>query len=1214
MKLCKLKLKNLNSFRSEEELDFEEPPLDDASLVAITGPTGAGKTTLLDAICVALYGKTPRLTGSGSQNPNHLISHGETEGFAEVHFIANGTRYIATWSCKLNASPKVSLLNADSDELISEKLSKKGKSLGSSENTVSEEITSILGLDFAAFKRSVMLAQGEFAAFLKASSEDRRAILEATASIHIYDILRQTLNDKVKEVSDAYDETVKELDKIPESSTEQLAEAEAKLSRSQAEAEKLGVNNQQIQEQKEAETERKKDFVKLQSSEAHEKELINQQPLIDELKSEFERADRANQLRPEKQAFDTAKSDHEKASEVGQRAASELSDAEKQHEVNQADFDDKEQVYSAASDEYEIQIKTYSDAKSDVERAEEKLAEVAERTPKLEKLEKQIDTLSSQLSDKKTKQVQLQGQIEEAQSFLDDNPLPTDRQSRLNQANGLLAELRSQRIQLKGKLENQSRYEKEVLSLKRKLKKLSQTHQKYLAERDKAADALKDASNELDTQLESGANEDWIARKQQAVKSQPIAHKYETSRDDLMESEKRMRGLCNTKAKLNAKLEQVESELTKQVKLCQRAAETVQHCEEVLKSIMLANPINQLRGHLHPGEPCLVCGATEHPSADVVEPEGEELLQNAENTLADAKSDAKEADAYMQTLKTKQTQTEQNICNTEDQVKECTAEIQNHRDEIAELLKQWQEIHLDVDVSSDWAVDQVKVADSAIGKLREAKEAQTEASHVLQTISQQFETCQNDIARETELLNETEKELQSVSDLVEDLKADIASIEERFWELMPDIFHGITPDAAVKQFEDKIEKVALREQELTSQSNQLEVLNAEIQSNQRELTTEEERYSELQNEINQHQNEADAYLDAVRDKTDGLKTEDEIDTAINRLEVELQTKKNARDQAEKQLQESLNVLTQKQTTHGIGKEQLKVNSEKLENTRHSYFEKLDAGGFDSPEAHETAFRDEAQTQQITEQINEYTNEKKQLEVAIIALRTQFAEMPFDKEILVQISTQAEEIAAEIQGIQQKIGAQQTEIDRLKDALKKRQELDADVQVAKQEWERWKKLQDIIPRNELRDFALDIMFQQVSRIANVQLAYLTSDRYQLKVETIGKLTVIDRWNANEERPVETLSGGESFLTSLSLALALSELSQGRAQLNSLFLDEGFGTLDAETLDIAIAALEGLRMQGRSIYLISHIQELTRRLPVKINIRKQGNGSSTFDIKD
>ena len=1214
MKLCKLKLKNLNSFRSEEELDFEEPPLDDASLVAITGPTGAGKTTLLDAICVALYGKTPRLTGSGSQNPNHLISHGETEGFAEVHFIANGTRYIAAWSCKLNASPKVSLLNADSDELISEKLSKKGKSLGSSENTVSEEITSILGLDFAAFKRSVMLAQGEFAAFLKASSEDRRAILEATASIHIYDILRQTLNDKVKEVSDAYDETAKELDKIPESSTEQLAEAEAQLGKLEADAEKLGVNNQQIQEQKEAETERKKDFEKLQSSEVHEKELINQQPLIDELKSELEHADRANQLRPEKQAFDTAKLDHEKASEVGQRAASELSDAEKQHEVNQADFDKKEEIYADASTERDGKMEMYADAKLDVERAGERFAEVNKRTPPLKNLNKQIATLSNQLKEKETLQDELQEQVAEAQTFLDDNPLPTDRQSRLNQANGLLAELRSQRTQLKGKLENQSRYEKKVLSLKRKLKKLSQTHQKHLAEKDKAADALKDTSNELDTQLESGANEDWIARKQQAVKSQPIAHKYETSRDDLMESEKRMRGLCNTKAKLNAKLEQVESELTKQVKLCQRAAETVQHCEDVLKSIMLTNPINQLRGHLHPGEPCLVCGATEHPSADVIEPEGEELLQTAEKALADAKSDAKEADAYMQTLKTKQTQTEQNICNTEDQVEECTAEIQNFRDEIAELLKQWQEIHLDVDVSSDWAADQVEVADSAIGKLREVKEAQTEASHVLQTISQQFETCQNDIARETEFLNETEKELQSVSDLVEDLKADIASTEERFWKSMPEVFHGVTPDESVQQFGDKIEEVSLQEQKLTDKKGRLNVLNTEIQNDQRKLEDLQERQEELETEIERYQNEAKKIVEDVREKTDGLETEDDINAAINKLETNLQVKKNERDEAKQQLEESRRLLTQKETTQKFLKEQLEENSEKFQAARDTYFEKLEEVGFDSPEAHDVAFRDETQIQELTYKIDAYESKKQQFEVVIIALRTQFSEMPFDKEILVQITTQAEEIAAEIQGIQQKIGAQQTEIDRLKDALKKRQELDADVQVAKQEWERWKKLQDIIPRNELRDFALDIMFQQVSRIANVQLAYLTSDRYQLKVETIGKLTVIDRWNANEERPVETLSGGESFLTSLALALALSELSQGRAQLNSLFLDEGFGTLDAETLDIAIAALEGLRMQGRSIYLISHIQELTRRLPVKINIRKQGNGSSTFDIKD
>ena len=165
-----------------------------------------------------------------------------------------------------------------------------------------------------------------------------------------------------------------------------------------------------------------------------------------------------------------------------------------------------------------------------------------------------------------------------------------------------------------------------------------------------------------------------------------------------------------------------------------------------------------------------------------------------------------------------------------------------------------------------------------------------------------------------------------------------------------------------------------------------------------------------------------------------------------------------------------------------------------------------------------------------------------------------------------------------------------------------------MDVAKKEFDRWKQLKVTIPDNKLRDFALEIMFQQVSRIANEYLKDLTAERYQLKVETIGKLSVIDRWNANEERPVETLSGGESFLTSLALALSLSELSKGRSQINSLFLDEGFGTLDSETLDVAVSALETLRSQGRSIYLISHIQALTNRLPIKINVRKRGNSSS------
>ena len=251
-------------------------------------------------------------------------------------------------------------------------------------------------------------------------------------------------------------------------------------------------------------------------------------------------------------------------------------------------------------------------------------------------------------------------------------------------------------------------------------------------------------------------------------------------------------------------------------------------------------------------------------------------------------------------------------------------------------------------------------------------------------------------------------------------------------------------------------------------------------------------------------------------------------------------------------------------------------------------------------------------------------ERHDLDVGIADLRSQFKEIPFNPEELGQIRAKLEEIeeaiAEAIDDAQQDIGAQRKTIKDLKKALAKRERLEKELCNASVECTRWNNLRSAIasPPGALRKFALRAVLEQVSQFANTQLESLTSGRYQLKVVVRGdfldiKLTVVDKWNANEERPVETLSGGESFLTSLALALALSELSQGRAEIGALFLDEGFGTLDAETLDIAISALERLHVQGRSIFLISHIQELTRRLPVKINVRRRGNGSSTVHVQ-
>lgn len=164
-------------------------------------------------------------------------------------------------------------------------------------------------------------------------------------------------------------------------------------------------------------------------------------------------------------------------------------------------------------------------------------------------------------------------------------------------------------------------------------------------------------------------------------------------------------------------------------------------------------------------------------------------------------------------------------------------------------------------------------------------------------------------------------------------------------------------------------------------------------------------------------------------------------------------------------------------------------------------------------------------------------------------------------------------------------------------------------------ERWAKLNELAGsadgakfRRIAQGYTLDILLNY----ANVQLRELTR-RYRLErvPETLA-LQVIDRDMCDEVRTVHSLSGGESFLVSLALALGLSSLSSNRMRVESLFIDEGFGSLDAETLRVAMDALESLRTQGRKIGVISHVQEMTERIPVRICVNRAGNGRSFLEV--
>ena len=199
MKILHVRFKNLNSLVGEWHIDLTHPAFVSDGIFTITGPTGAGKTTILDAICLALYGRTPRLNKI-TKNGNEIMSRQTGECFAEVTFETPSGRYRCHWSQhrarrkpdgELQA-PRHEIANADSGELFESKI-----------RGVAELIETATGMDFDQFTRSMLLAQGGFAVFLQADPDDRAPILEQITGTDIYSRISIRVHERLREEREA---------------------------------------------------------------------------------------------------------------------------------------------------------------------------------------------------------------------------------------------------------------------------------------------------------------------------------------------------------------------------------------------------------------------------------------------------------------------------------------------------------------------------------------------------------------------------------------------------------------------------------------------------------------------------------------------------------------------------------------------------------------------------------------------------------------------------------------------------------------------------------------------------------------------------------------------------------------------------------------------------------------------------------------------------
>ena len=1215
MKILSLRLKNINSLKGEWKIDFTAPEFINNGLFAITGATGAGKTTLLDAICLALYHQTPRLD-KVSQSDNELMTRHTGESLAEVEFEVKGETYRAFWhqhrarkKAEGSLQPPQAELAKGDGTIITSRIDEKLK-----------KVSEITGLDFSRFTKSMMLAQGGFAAFLEANANDRAELLEELTGTEIYGEISRRVYDRMRQESEALKLLQAKASGVLLLSEDKLVELENELKelnqqqeQQQDDQKKLTVEKQWLEELnvKKKET--------LAADEALKEAHKEKESCSSELKK-LEEAMPALEIQPYYDKLQSLeKSLQEKKATLLKQQQEQQTATDSLQQLN-GQKEQKHQALAKARDERNATETLITEKivplDSIIQQGEQQEKELQN---KLEKLKTRLATESGTIEEKELEQKAVASQQKEAEDFL---TIHEHRQ-----------QLGEQIPLWRSWFEQRSKQSQQINACEAEQTAATTDHNRLTREINDDLSQLTFAKSNLQQnkgrhqQLETnklqvldGVTEaDLFALQQQWLEQQPVYQQLSTT---LVQYHEDNHKLQQEQQKLGACREQFK-QLSDQLKLLRHSyRQQKAHVTDLERQLELEQQIASLSDHratLKEGEACPLCGSQEHPAISKYE----KLNSSTTKTrLEQQKLRLEELQNQGTELREDQTKQETLAKTSKEILTELQTRLTDHQTQWSGLCAS---IKPSLDITEREKSNQIIQEASDKGLLLNRQIEQLNALNTqLKKQSSDIDREQKEVDQQTHAI---ELKKQKQADFVErekvlkeQLEQLIAELTEHERKVASDIPGGQLPALEqqkqwLEQQQEHLEQWRQKQEQQTKAQKTLDEVNQSLALLKQKLAQHELTHQEL---LKDHQQNHQQLLKAGEERQTlfGDRQTGEERQRLQSIETSALKAVEESDQQVKTIENTISTLTGSIDQLDQEQKMLNINLQQAQGNWKSVLA-------DSPFADEERFRNALLPKADREQL---TALKQRLEHALLRAqgRSDNADQLLKKHLSETLSERSlEEVADIIQEqknqvrlIDQRLGEIHQALTDDKTKRESQKTLLADISQQQTQYDTWAHLSSLIGSargDKFRKFAQGLTLDHLIYLANRQLQKLHS-RYELRQKHHEELSleVLDTWQGDTARDIKTLSGGESFLVSLALALALSDLVSHKTSIDSLFLDEGFGTLDQETLETALNALDSLNASGKMVGIISHVETLKERIPMQIQVKKEsGLGYSKLD---